>query len=41
MMRKSAIYFCLLVFGLLCAAAAKDIPLIADPSVPAPAAGSA
>lgn len=35
MMRKSAIYFCLLVFGLLCSAAAKDIPLIADPSVPA------
>lgn len=35
MMRKSAICFCLLVFGLLCSAAAKDIPLIADPSVPA------
>lgn len=35
MMRKLAIYSCLLVFGFLCFAAASDIPLVADPSVPA------
>ena len=35
MTRKLAVYACLLVFGLICSAAASDIPLIADPSVPA------
>ena len=35
MLRKMAICSCLLVFGLVCAAAASDTPMIADPSVPA------
>ena len=35
MVRKTAIYTCLLVFGLVCAAAASDTPMVADSSVPA------
>jgi hypothetical protein len=35
MMRKYAIYAFLLAFGLVCAAAASDQQMIADPSVPA------
>lgn len=35
MLRKLAICGCLLVFGLICTAVASDVPLVADPSVPA------
>lgn len=35
MTRKLTLYACLLVFGLICTAVASDVPLIADPSVPA------
>lgn len=35
MTRKLAVYACVLVFGLICSAAASDIPMTADPSVPA------
>lgn len=35
MVRKLAIYGCLLVFGLICTAVASDVPMVADASVPA------
>jgi hypothetical protein len=35
MIKRIAIYGCLLVFGFICTAEASDVQLIADPSVPA------
>lgn len=35
MIGKWAIWTCLLVFGMICAAEASDVKMIADPSVPA------